>query len=257
MPNPIETENLTSLPGIRHGFFTREGGISEGIYAGLNCGRGSDDNLDHVGENRTRVAHHLGARHGDIATPYQIHGANAVVVTELPDRNALPKADAIISATPGLAVGIVTADCGPVLFADPVAKVVAAAHAGWRGALGGVLEAAISGMVNLGAKRGNIHAALGPCIQQENYEVGPNFEADFASQDPAFRRFFVTPAATGRAKFDLSGFIAQELRRCGVATVERSDLCTLQAESLFFSYRRSQALKEPDYGRQISAIVVA
>lgn len=257
MPKPIEAENLKTLSGIRHGFFTREGGVSEGIYAGLNCGRGSDDTSQHVAENRARVARHLGASFDDIATPYQVHGATAIVLDRLPDFTALPKADAVVTATPGLAVGVVTADCGPVLFADPNAGVVAATHAGWRGAVGGVLEATVQAMVNLGAKRQNIHAALGPCIHQSSYEVGPEFEAEFTARDPSYAVFFDVPKPGGRARFDLPGFIAQELQRCSVATVEPSRQCTHQTESLFFSYRRTQSRQEPDYGRQISAIVVA
>lgn len=257
MLKPIEAENLKALPGIRHGFFTREGGVSEGIYAGLNCGRGSDDDPGHVAENRARVARHLGANAPEIATPYQVHGATSVVLDRLPDRAALPKADAIVTATPGLAVGVVTADCGPVLLADPDAGIVAAAHAGWRGAVGGVLESAIAEMVNLGAHRQRIHAAFGPCIGQSSYEVGPEFEAEFTEKNPDFCTFFTVPYPGGRARFDLAGFIAQELQRCGIATVEPLLLCTHDTESLFYSYRRSQARQEPDYGRQISAIVVA
>lgn len=256
-PNPIEATNLKALPDIRHGFFTREGGVSTGIYAGLNCGRGSDDDGMAVAENRTRVIRHLGATSSDIATPYQVHGATAIAVTGPLDRNNLPKADGIVTNVPGLAVGIVTADCGPVLFADPEAKIVAAAHAGWRGAVDGIIEATVAQMVTIGAKREHIHAVVGPCIHQAAYEVGPEFEAAFIARNPDFRQFFATPAETRRARFDLPGFIAHKLRGCGLATVEPSSLCTNQTESLFFSYRRTTARREPDYGRQISAIVVA
>ncbi len=257
MPSPIEADNLKSLAGIRHGFFTREGGVSKGIYAGLNCGRGSDDNADHVAENRACVARHLEVHTPEIATPYQVHGGDAIVLNALPDITALPKADAVVTATPGLAVGVLTADCGPVLFADPKAGVVAAAHAGWRGAVSGVLEAAVAAMVNLGAERCHIHAALGPCIHQPAYEVGPEFEAEFTAKNPDYGVFFEAPHPGARVRFDLPGFIAQELQRCGIATVEPSSLCTFETESLFYSYRRAQARREPDYGRQISAIVVA
>jgi len=256
-PRPIEADNLKSLAGIRHGFFTRHGGISKGIYAGLNCGRGSDDEASHVAENRARVARHLGALASDIATPYQVHGATAIVLDALPDLSTLPKADAVVTATPGLAVGILTADCGPVLFADSKAGVVAAAHAGWRGAVGGVLEAAVAAMVNIGADRQNIHAAVGPCIHQSAYEVGPEFEAEFIAMNSDYCVFFEAPSPGARVRFDLPGFIAQELQRCGVATVEPPRQCTFETESLFYSYRRTQARREPDYGRQISAIVVA
>ena len=256
-PSPLEAGNLKSLGGIRHGFFTRAGGVSTGIFAGLNCGRGSQDNAGHVAENRARVARHLGATAPDIATPYQVHGSDAIVLDALPDLTALPKADAVVTATPGLAIGILTADCGPVLFADPNAGVVAAAHAGWRGAVGGVLEAAVTAMVNVGAHRQNIHAALGPCIHQSAYEVGPEFEAALTTKDPNYRVFFEAPSSGARVRFDLPGFIAQELQRCGIATVEPQSQCTFETESLFYSYRRTQARREPDYGRQISAIVVA
>lgn len=257
MMNPERAKNLVSIPGIRHGFYTRVGGVSDGIYAGLNCGRGSDDHGDAVVENRARVIHHLGATSPDIATPYQVHGSDAVALTSVPERGALPKADAVVTATPGLAIGIVTADCGPVLFADPKAKVVGAAHAGWRGAVTGVLEQTVLAMEALGADRHNIHAALGPCIQQAAYEVGPEFRAQFLDRDPENDQFFAVPTPGARPRFDLRGFIDQELYRCGLATVEASNSCTFASESLFFSYRRSQQHGEPDYGRQISAIVVA
>lgn len=257
MPTPIEAQNLQALAGIRHGFFSRAGGVSTGIYAGLNCGRGSNDDGAHVAENRARAAGHLHSAASDIATPYQVHGANAIVIDQLPDFNALPKADAVVTATPGLVVGVVTADCGPVLLADAEARIVAAAHAGWRGAVGGILAAAVDAMVGLGADRGRIAAAVGPCIHQQAYEVGPEFEARFTAIDPDHKRFFTPADARGKSKFDLPGFIEQELHKCGVASVEPSKQCTHTAESLFYSYRRGQTRGEPDYGRQISAIVVA
>lgn len=256
MLKPLEAPNL-KLPGIDHGFFTREGGVSEGIYAGLNAGLGSSDEPAKVLENRRRAAAHLGADHGGIVTLYQVHGATALTVVSPQDRAALPKADAVVSATPGLAIGVLTADCAPVLFADPDAKVVAAAHAGWRGAVGGILEAAICEMERQGARRQNIRAAVGPSISAKIYQVGPDFEAEVLKVDPGNERFFHSPAAGARVHFDLPGYAAARLARAGLTNIAVCAPCTYENESLFFSYRRSQVLKEADYGRQISAIVVA
>ncbi len=178
MVETIRAPCLAELPGIRHGFFTRAGGVSQGIYAGLNCGPGSADDPGHVAANRARVCEHLGAAHADIVTLYQVHGATALCIDAPVPANDRPKADAVVTRTPGLAVGVLTADCAPVLFADADARVVAAAHAGWRGAVAGILEAAIAEMERQGAQRRNIRAAVGPAINQESYEVGPEFETD-------------------------------------------------------------------------------
>lgn len=256
MLKPITASNL-DVPGIRHGFFTREGGVSTGIYAGLNAGLGSNDDQSLVQENRRRAAEHLDADHAGVVTLYQVHGATALTVTTPVDRAALPKADAVVSRTPGLAVGVLTADCTPVLFADPETKVVAAAHAGWRGAVGGILEAAVAEMVRQGANPSSIRAAIGPTISAKIYEVGPEFEAELLSLDPGNERFFVTPSPGARVHFDLPGYVAGRLNRIGIADVELCAPCTYENESRFYSYRRSQALNEGDYGRQISAIVVA
>ena len=257
MPNPLVARNLSSLAGIRHGFFTREGGVSDGIYASLNCGLGSNDDKDRVLENRGRVAAALGARHGDVVTLYQVHGGHAQTVTAPTDRGVLPKADAVVSRTPGLAVGVLTADCTPVLFADAEAGVVAAAHAGWRGAVGGILEAAIAEMERQGAHRAAIQAAIGPSIGVQVYEVGPEFMAEFVALDRDNEQYFHFPAPGARAHFDLPGFVNGRLVRAGLAGIETVAPCTYGNELLFFSYRRSQGRKEGDYGRQISAIVVA
>lgn len=256
MLTPITASNLDH-PAIRHGFFTRQGGVSEGIYAGLNTGLGSNDDPARVLENRRRVAEHLGAGHGGVVTLYQVHGATALTVTAPPDRAALPKADAVVSRTPGLAVGVLTADCTPVLFADPDAGVVAAAHAGWRGAVGGILEAAIAEMERQGATRANICAAIGPTISSEIYEVGPEFEAGLLRLDPGKEQYFHAPRPGARVHFDLPGYVNGRLAAAGLCQIETCAPCTYGSESLFFSYRRSQVLKEGDYGRQISAIVVA
>jgi len=253
---PIEASNLAALARIRHGFFTREGGVSQGIYASLNCGLGSNDARDNVVENRRRVAAHLGAAHAGVVTLFQIHGATALTVETPIDRAALPKADAVVSRTRGLAVGVLTADCTPVLFADPAAAVVGAAHAGWRGAVGGILESTIAEMVRQGAHRDSIHCAIGPTISPDVYEVGPDFEAEVLKLDPLATPYFSTPENRTRAHFDLPGYVEARLGRCGLASVARAHPCTFENESLFFSYRRSQALKHADYGRQISAIVV-
>lgn len=256
MLKPITAANLLA-PNIRHGFFTREGGVSEGIYAGLNTGLGSNDDPAKVLENRRRVAEHLGAQHGSVVTLYQVHGATALTIDAPPDRAHLPKADAVVSKTPGLAIGVLTADCTPVLFADPGAGVVAAAHAGWRGAVGGILEAALAEMERQGATRGNIRAAIGPTISREIYEVGPEFEAELLKFDPGNEGFFHAPVPGARVHFDLPGYVACRLARAGLANVETCAPCTYGNDSLFFSYRRSQVQKDGDYGRQISAIVVS
>ncbi|HEY8193916.1 MAG TPA: peptidoglycan editing factor PgeF [Hyphomicrobium sp.] len=257
MPSPLAAENLKALSGIRHGFFTRQGGVSQGIYASLNCGLGSNDDARLVLENRHRVARHLGGDSDAVVTLYQEHGTTAQEIMKMPPRDALPHADAVVSATPGLVVGVLTADCAPVLLADAEARVVAAAHAGWRGALGGIVESAIEEMERLGARRERISAAVGPCIGQAAYEVGPEFEVQFLSRDPEYGRFFARRSETGRPHFDLPGFVTQRLNDARLGSVVNLATCTCENESLFFSYRRKTKLDEPDYGRQISAIVVA
>jgi polyphenol oxidase len=257
MLNPLHAAGLSSLPHIRHGFFTREGGVSTGIYAGLNCGFGSNDDPHHVEENRARVARHLGSSTPRVLTLHQIHSALAVEVTGDIERAHLPKADAAVTRTRGLVIGTLAADCAPVLFADATAQVIGAAHAGWRGAVGGILEATVAAMVHLGARREHIHAAVGPCISAANYEVGPEFERDLVARHPAYAAFFSHVGANGRAHFDLPAFVAMRLRETGIGAIERQTPCTYANESLFFSFRRTTHRKEPDYGRQISAIVLS
>jgi YfiH family protein len=232
---------LTSrvLASATHGFFTRRGGVSGGIFASLNCGPGSGDARADVTENRRRAGEALGAR---LLTLYQIHSAEAVVVTGPWDTG--PQADAMATNLPGLALGILTADCAPVLFADCEARVIGAAHAGWKGAAGGVTDAAIAAMESLGARRGRIAAAIGPCISQANYETGPEFRERF----PA--RFFAG------SHFDLEGYVAERLAESGIAEIERLGACTYAREEDFFSYRRATHRGEKDYGRQVSAIVL-
>ena len=254
MLDPFVTSNLAELPGIAHGFFTRHGGVSEGIYASLNCGLGSNDVAAAVRENRARVQAHLGAH--CLLSAHQIHSATAITVTgPWPDAER-PKVDAIVTATPGVAVGALSADCAPVLFADPVARVVAAAHAGWRGAVGGIVEAAIAEMEKLGAKRQQIRAAVGPTIGASVYEVGPDFERQVLGLDPEAAPRFHAPRPGARVHFDLPGYVADRLRRANVQVADETPPCTFNENPKYFSYRRTQARQEPDYGRQISAIVL-
>jgi len=245
-PAPITAGTLAPLA---HGFFTRAGGVSTGLYASLNCGRGSDDAADAVAENRRRVAAHLEA--GPLVTLHQAHTARAVAV-DGPWPGERPVADAMVSDRPGLALAILTADCAPVLLADAEAGLIGAAHAGWRGALDGVIGATVAAMERLGARRGAIRAVVGPCIAQAAYEVGPDFVERFLDADAENARFFAGGRGD-RAQFDLPGFVLARLRAEGV-TGEWTGHCTCTDEARFFSYRRATRRGEPDYGRLISAI---
>jgi YfiH family protein len=252
----IVSDVLKEQSGIRHGFFTRQGGISNGIYASLNCGFGSGDKADTVRENRARVAGKLGTGPAELVTVRQIHSSR-VVVAEAPWRpEAAPEADAIVTRTPSLALGVLTADCTPILFADPQARVVAAAHAGWKGAKAGIIDAVVETMEGLGARRDRICAAIGPAISAAAYEVGPKFEAAFLADAAANGKYFGRAAPGERPYFDLPGYCRDRAHEARIAYVEALSLCTYQNESLFFSYRRSIHCGEPDYGRQISAIVI-
>lgn len=254
MPAPFVADSLTNLDGIAHGFFTRHGGVSEGIYASLNCGPGSKDDAAAVRENRARVSAHLGAR--DLVSAYQVHGTTALPVEVAWPDDARPKADAMVTTARSVALGVLAADCAPVLFADAQSRVIGAAHAGWRGAVAGILEATIVAMENQGARRAQIRAAVGPCIGQPAYEVGFEFEREFLAQDRASSRFFASPPSGGRPHFDLSGYVMHRLGKAGIAQAIPLAMCTCAREEHFFSYRRSQANKQGDYGRQISAIVL-
>ena len=254
MLKPVAADCLAGHTGIAHGFFTRHGGISRGGYASLNCGLGSQDDPAAVTENRARVAASLHAR--GLITAHQIHSATAVVAGHEWSREERPRADAIVTATPGLAVAVLSADCAPLLFADPEARVVAAAHAGWRGAVGGVIEATLATMEKMGASRERMRAAVGPCIGQAAYEVGSEFEAEFLQSDAANARFFVRQVPDAKPHFDLAGYAEHRLRHAGVAHVENVARCTYAQAEDFFSYRRSRAQKETDYGRQISGIAL-
>jgi YfiH family protein len=245
-----------SLPGIRHAFFTREGGVSAGLYESLNGGVGSHDSVSHVAENRARMAASLGVAPHRFLTAYQVHSPN-VVVAETPwAGEARPRADAIVTRMPELAIGVTTADCGPILFAEPQARVIGAAHAGWRGALAGVAEATVAAMERLGADRGQIRAALGPTIRQHNYEVGPDLIDRFAAEDPDSTPFFIPASRPRHAQFDLGGYIAIRLRRAGVGHIEDVGLCTYAEPALFYSYRRATHRAEDDYGRHVNAIAL-
>ena len=248
---------ILALPGIRHGFFTRAGGVSEGIYASLNGGVGSNDGAAHVAENRARMAAALGVMPGNFITAHQIHSPHVVVADTAWPIEARPRADGIVTQVGGLAVVVSTADCGPVLLADAQARVVGAAHAGWRGALTGIVEATIDAMERLGATRSNIHAALGPMIRQRNYEVGADLIERFHAENAGNERFFAPAAREGHALFDLAGYIAARLTRAGIRAVEDLGLCTYADPAQFFSFRRATHRAEADYGRHVNAIMLA
>jgi YfiH family protein len=248
--------SLNELDGMRHAFFTRQGGVSTGIYNSLNCGLGSRDAPEAVQENRRRAAAMLDFPDAPVATLYQVHGT-AVVELDAPlAPDARPLADAFVSKTPGVILGILTADCAPVLFYDPQARVVGAAHAGWKGALGGVLEATLDAMAKLGADRTRIVAAIGPCIAQRSYEVGAEFPAPFLARSENAARFFAPARAAGTFLFDLRGYAADRLAQAGLASVDVAPNDTCAESDRFFSYRRSCHNGEPDYGRGLSAIVL-
>ena len=251
----IEARSLL-LTGIRHAFFTREGGVSGGLYATLNGGTGSRDAVDHIAENRARMATAVGVEPHRFLTVHQIHSPD-VVIAEAPWTNeARPRADAIVTRLRALAIGVTTADCGPILLADPKAQVIGAAHAGWRGALAGVVEATVEAMERLGAKRGDIRAAVGPMIRQGSYEVGPDLIERFAAEDRASNRFFAAASRSGHALFDLGGYVTARLERAGIGHIEDLGLCTYADAARFFSYRRSTHRAEADYGRHVNAIAL-
>jgi len=255
-PDPLRAPLLDAARrrGIRHGFFTRTGGVSTGIYGSLNIGNGSSDDPAHVAENRRRVAEWMGVAPEALLSAYQVHSPDVIVATG-PFEGPRPKADAIVTDRPGLALGASSADCGPVLFADPEARVIGAAHAGWKGALTGVLENTVDAMEQLGADRGRITAVLGPSIGPGSYEVGPEFVERFVAADAGNAAYFAPVAKPGHRLFDLNRYTVDRLLRAGIAA-EALNRCTYAEEDLFFSYRRTTHRAEPDYGRQISAIVL-
>lgn len=248
------SESLSALAGIRHGYFGRRGGVSAGIYGSLNCGPGSNDAPEAVRENRARVSRTLGAEH--LLSLYQVHGVEVITVREAWESGASrPRCDAMVTDRPGLALGTLAADCGPVLLADAAGGVIGAAHAGWKGALAGVLESTVAAMEKLGARRDRIRAALGPTIAGESYEVGAEFPAPFLAEHRDNARFFAAGAKPGKHQFDLPGYIVARLERIGVAA-EWIGHDTLALSTDYFSYRRTTLAGGGDYGRNVSAIVL-
>jgi YfiH family protein len=247
--------NLDSVRGIAHGFFGRTGGVSKGIYDSLNCGPGSSDSLDNVIENRRRASEAL-APGTALVTLHQIHSGHAIGVSAPWPIGSALAVDAMATNTPGIALGILAADCAPVLLADEQAGVIAAAHAGWKGARAGVVDAAIAEMKTLGASPERIAAAIGPCISQANYEVGQEFHAAFVEESPDDARYFKNGIRANHYQFDLESYVARRLGDAGVSRIERLSICTYANDAEFFSFRRNTHRGEKDYGRQLSAIVL-
>jgi YfiH family protein len=247
---------LSAIPGLNHAFFTRDGGVSGGIYAGLNGGIGSHDDPAHVAENRRRMAEQIGVTPAHFLTVYQVHSPDVVAASAPWDSASRPRADAIVTRTEGLAIGVTAADCGPILLTDPKARVIGAAHAGWKGALTGIVESTVEAMEKLGAERGGIVAAIGPLIRQHSYEVGGEFVERFLEADADNALFFIPSVREGHAMFDLAGFIRMRLENAGVLMIDDIGLDTYSDER-FYSYRRSVHRKEPDYGRHVHAIALA
>lgn len=249
---------LASLgdPGIRHAFFTRQGGVSDGLYASLNCGYGSRDLAAKVERNRAIAMAMIGVPADRLATCRQVHSATAIAVEKPWHLEQAPRADAMATNTPGLALGVLAADCAPVLLYDPHARVIGAAHAGWRGAVGGVVEAVVATMERLGARRRQIRAGIGPCIGRSSYEVGPEFPQPIIAQNPAVARYFEAAPRPGHFRFDLAGYVGHRLASSGVPAVECAGCDTVAAEDEFFSYRRARLRGEAAFGLGLSAIVL-
>jgi YfiH family protein len=251
----IASSLLAAVPGIRHAFFSRDGGVSGGIYESLNGGIGSKDEASNVAENRRRMAEKLDVEPRRLLTAFQIHSPDVAVATGPWDTASCPRADAIVTRAENLAIGVTAADCGPVLLVDPRARVIGAAHAGWKGALTGVLEATVAAMEQLGAERARLVAAIGPLIRQPSYEVGAEFVERFIEADANNRRFFIPAGRENHAMFDLAGFIRMRLETAGVMMIDDIGIDTY-SDQRFFSYRRSVHRGEPDYGRHVHAIVL-
>ena len=252
----ITADELDKVSGVRHAFFTRLGGVSEGAYASLNCGYGSGDDARRVRANRARAAHKLGLAGSALAPAYQTHSAAVAVIGGGWNPEDTPRADGLVTATPGIGIGVLTADCVPVLFADPAAGVVGAAHAGWRGARAGILEATVEAMTGLGARAADIVAGIGPCIGQDSYEVGPEVHTDFITDNPGNEDFFAPDESGARYLFDLSGYVGRRLSALALAAVETVFVDSCADEDRFFSYRRAARRGEKAYGRGLSAIVL-
>jgi YfiH family protein len=252
---PITSPDIAALPGIRHAFFTREGGVSGGIYASLNGGLGSRDDPAAIAENRRRMAGHLSVPAENLVSVHQVHSPDVAVVTG-PWPAGRPQADAMVTVARGVALGVSTADCGPILFADAEAGVAGAAHAGWKGAFAGVIAATVTEMEKLGARRERILAVLGPTISAEAYEVGPEFVERLKAENATYARFFRPSGRAAHAMFDLPAFIALRAQEAGIGRFVDLGLCTYRDERRFFSYRRTTHRGEGDYGRLISAIAL-
>lgn len=259
MSGEIESTALRAknLDGVSHAFFTRAGGVSKGVYASLNGGVGSSDDPAAVAENRARMAVVLGVAARNFLVPYQVHSAEALAVSAPWPEGARPRCDGLVTATPGLAIGVTGADCGMLLFADKGAGVIGAAHAGWKGALGGMVEALVAAMERLGARRADLRAALGPTIGPQSYEVGPEFYERFRAEDVGFARFFTASSEPGHSMFDLPGFIEMRAERAEIGGFENLRLDTYSDEARFYSYRRATHRKEADYGRLVAGIALA
>jgi polyphenol oxidase len=251
----IQAKSLATIPMIDHAFFTRQGGVSTGIYNSLNCGFGSGDKEENVSENRRRASEKLGVVAPSLVSVYQVHGTNVVTVEEPWDRHSAPKADGMVTRQTGLALGILTADCTPVLFADQQSGVIGACHAGWRGALDGIVESTVGAMEILGAARHNIIAAIGPCIAQTSYQVGLGFRDQFTDRNAQFSDYFIDDDAT-HLRFDLGGFIEQMLDHAEIAHYENVNMDNCAETEMLFSYRRTTLAGENDYGRGLSAITL-
>lgn len=253
---PLQSPLLSNSKLIAHGFFGRRGGVSEGVFASLNCGFGSADQPSHVQANRSHVAEWLGTDFEHLLTVYQVHSAEVVHVTGAWKREESPRADGMVTNVPGIALGVLAADCAPVLFADAEAGVIGSAHAGWQGAFKGVVEAVVAQMISLGAERNRIRACIGPCISQANYEVGPEFHERFQMVGGLNDRYFVRSAREGHWMFDLPGYVLQRLSSAGVGRVQSLGACTYENEGEYFSFRRTTHRQEVEYGRNISAIML-
>jgi len=256
MAEHLTADLLSDFGAFRHAFFTRRGGVSTGLYGSLNVGFGSNDQPADVAENRARCTTVLGVEPDRLTTAYQVHGTVAEVVEEPWDPRAAPQADAMVTNRPGIALGILTADCAPVLFADPEARVIGAAHAGWKGALDGIMAETVRAMEALGARRGAIRAAVGPCIAQASYEVGPEYRARFVDASPSYAAYFRPSGREEHFLFDLETFVCDRLRALNLAGVAALQQDTCVQADRFFSYRRATKNREPDYGRGLSAIVL-
>ncbi len=253
----VEAQALAQLPGIRHGFFERKNGASQGLYTSLNCGLGSGDDRQTVLKNRTAVATRLSLAPAHLLTAYQHHSPDVITVTEPWNITEPPKADGMVTNVSNIGLGLLTADCAPVLFADATSGVIGAAHAGWRGAIAGVTDNIITAMENLGSQRSKIIAVIGPAISQNAYEVGPEFIENFLAQDPAHQQFFKPSLREKHFMFDLPGYLTHRLERANISAVSSIEKCTYAHEDQFFSYRRATHRNEDDYGRQISVITLS